>query len=323
MRPVCDTDGYRLTHNVFGPHDEKFHRLWNELRDEYEALVRKGYTGEGFLSPGYQLGGSGSKPLHELRRSARAAAEKRRAQSAFGPRRVGGSGPSDVIDIRKTIADAAQRRRDILKGCGDTETDSKIKDRVLAETKRNGVQTVAEADDAYTQAIQQAFMDMVREDADGNNQPGTSPIVVEDPLGYRTKHTNSSSTSGNTEPTPLATNPVSNPDGGKWECPICTFLNSATYLCCEVCLIERPSDLTIPDFDPPQRRPVPLSNKAPSGEHKIMRSRAAVANIAKFKEAEEKSINSKPLGWTCHGCGNFMEQQWWLCSACGTMKLTS
>ena len=332
-----DTDGCRLTHNVFGPHDEKFHMLWNELRDEHEALTRKGYTGEGFLSPGHQLGGSSNKPPHELRRLARAAVEKRRAQTAFRPRRVGGSGPSDVTDVRKTIADAAQRRRDILKGCGDTETDPKAKDQVLAETERNGVQTVAEIDDAYTQAIQQAFMDMVRKDADDNNKSKTSPLT------YRTKPSNSNPNSGNTRPPPLPTNSVSNSNsnsgnmgppplptnsvsnssGDKWDCPICTYLNPATYLCCEVCLMLRPSDLTTLDSNPSQQRPALSSNKSPPGNHKAQRSSAAAANIAKFKEAEQKSIDSKPLGWTCHRCGNFTEQQWWLCDACGTMKLSS
>lgn len=68
---------HELAHIVHGPHDDRFHALWNQLRDEHEGLVMKGYTGEGFLSAGRRLGGSGRIPMQEARRLARAAAEER------------------------------------------------------------------------------------------------------------------------------------------------------------------------------------------------------------------------------------------------------
>ncbi|KAF3342529.1 hypothetical protein VdG2_09489 [Verticillium dahliae VDG2] len=52
IEQVVDTMLHELSHIVHGPHDGKFHALWNQLRDEHMGLVMKGYTGEGFLSEG-------------------------------------------------------------------------------------------------------------------------------------------------------------------------------------------------------------------------------------------------------------------------------
>ena len=75
IEQVIDTMLHELSHNVWGEHDANFHRLWDELRDELETLIRKGYTGEGFLSEGKRLGGGPAPPQHEMRRLARASAE--------------------------------------------------------------------------------------------------------------------------------------------------------------------------------------------------------------------------------------------------------
>ena len=58
----------KLTHNVHGPHDEKFYKFLTELEDEYEALKRSGYSGEGFYSKGHRLGQSVSQRQRENRR---------------------------------------------------------------------------------------------------------------------------------------------------------------------------------------------------------------------------------------------------------------
>ena len=87
---------HELAHNVHGPHDAKFHALWNQLRDEHEGLVMKGYTGEGFLSEGHRLGGRRGVPREEAQRLARAAAEKRRVLQAGSGQRLGGA-PSGQV----------------------------------------------------------------------------------------------------------------------------------------------------------------------------------------------------------------------------------
>ena len=150
----------RLCHIVHGPHNEAFHTLWNQLRDEHESLVRKGYTGEGFLSTGHKLGG-GRIPMHEARRRARAAAEQRRVLGAGSGQKLGGTGIRRGEDVRKVIADAAQRRLNVTRGCAD---DTERKTEIMEEVSRNGFRTKAEEDDANEQAIMQAYIELIQEE---------------------------------------------------------------------------------------------------------------------------------------------------------------
>ena len=80
---------------MHGPHDEKFYKFLSELEDEYEALKRSGYAGEGFHSNGRRLGENVSHnvPPHIARARALEAAEKRRRIGGMlgGARRLGGS----------------------------------------------------------------------------------------------------------------------------------------------------------------------------------------------------------------------------------------
>ena len=84
----------KLTHNVHGPHDDKFYKFLSGLEEEYDALRRSGYAGEGFHSEGRRLGVSVSHdlPLHQARQKAAAAAEKRKQVSVVlsGGGRLGG-----------------------------------------------------------------------------------------------------------------------------------------------------------------------------------------------------------------------------------------
>ena len=115
MDQVVDTMLHELSHNVHGPHDAKFHALWDQLRKEYEGLVSKGYTGEGFLSDGHRLGGRGV-PRDEARRIARNAAEKRRTLYSGSGQKLGGRPVPVGTDIRRVIVDAIERRNTVLKG---------------------------------------------------------------------------------------------------------------------------------------------------------------------------------------------------------------
>lgn len=69
-----------MTHNVHGPHDEKFYKFLSSLEEEYYELKRSGYSGEGFFSKGRRLGVGVSHdlPPHLARQKALQAAEKRR-----------------------------------------------------------------------------------------------------------------------------------------------------------------------------------------------------------------------------------------------------
>lgn len=165
MEQVVDTMLHELAHIVFGPHDEKFHALWDQLRSEYEALVSKGYTGEGFLSKGQRVGGR-RVPRDEARRIARAAAEKRQALSAGSGQKLGGTGIRVGQDVRKVIADAAERRIKILKGCGSDNNNFTEREviNLTEEADEAGFKTQAEEDEANDRAIAQALWELVQED---------------------------------------------------------------------------------------------------------------------------------------------------------------
>ncbi|KAI9171808.1 autoinducer 2 sensor kinase/phosphatase luxQ [Paramyrothecium foliicola] len=181
---VIDTMLHELAHNVHGPHDAKFHALWDQLRDEHQGLVMKGYTGEGFLSEGRRLGGR-NLPTREIRRVAREAAEKRRA----GPvgtgsgQRLGGAAPRPGQDIRKVIVNAVERRRTTLRGCAtDKLSDSEI--RSIADTAtRNGFRTQAEEDEANEAAIAQALWELVQEDEQAKYGRSYIPPTAANPTG--------------------------------------------------------------------------------------------------------------------------------------------
>lgn len=167
IEQVTDTMLHELSHIIHGPHDAKFHALWDQLRDEHEGLIMKGYTGEGFLSKGHKLGGRSSVPPREARRVARAAAEERARQaerSRGSGQRLGGAPVHRGQDIRAVITNAVERRSTIDRGCGSQNyTDKEIQSITETATK-NGFRTQAEEDAANEAAIAQALWELVQED---------------------------------------------------------------------------------------------------------------------------------------------------------------
>ena len=82
---------------MHGPHDAAFYAFLSKLEEEYAALQRSGYAGEGFFSPGQRLGKNVSHdlPPNLARQQAVAAAEKRRqiqGVTGGGGKRLGGGG---------------------------------------------------------------------------------------------------------------------------------------------------------------------------------------------------------------------------------------
>ncbi|CAG5174469.1 uncharacterized protein ALTATR162_LOCUS7788 [Alternaria atra] len=160
MEQITDTLLHELSHIIFGPHNADFNNLWNELRDEHQSLLMKGYTGEGFLSQGQKLGGR-RIPLDEMRRQARIAAEKRNATTTpnTGGHRLGGARPVQRgVDMRKVIADAASRRNSITDGCASGSASA---GRLVDQQEQDGFRTTAEQDDANDWAIAQALQDLM------------------------------------------------------------------------------------------------------------------------------------------------------------------
>ncbi|KAK8203815.1 zinc ion binding protein [Phyllosticta capitalensis] len=354
---VADTLLHELSHNAIGPHNAQFHKLWNELREEYWALKRQGYTGEGFLSDGHKLGGR-RVPVHEVRRQARVAAEKRRALNAGSGQKLGGKPVNRGTDMRRVIADAASRRTEITKGCGHGDRDAEK--RAEEEAKRLGFSTQAEMEDANQIAIAIAMMEGEQDadravlqqlasqsregltwSADGGlemapplppNKPPPPSKPASAPPSMATSSASKSSSStrskrpasrlvaDSTPPKSRSTDfidltvdrspPPKKPSSvissassytaapSSWTCEICTLVNRSEHLCCDACGVERPS--------PPES----LATKA--------RSTASSSTIHPLDRIPKP--REKPLGWNCIGCGTFMEQQWWTCSACGILR---
>jgi DNA-dependent metalloprotease WSS1 len=384
---VVDTMLHELAHIVHGPHDTAFHALWDQLRDEHESLVRKGYTGEGFLSAGRKLGGSGRVPISEARRLARKAAEQRRMLSAGSGQKLGGAPVRRGADIRKIIADAAQRRMNVTKGCAGVE-DTKRRGEIMDEVSKNGFRTKAEEEDANERAIMDAYIELLQEDdreAFGN---GYIPPSQQDPLGSqgrrkaaeeqakleletarggrgaeeppaipaKTKPTSTKSAPRKTTPTPpkpvspLPQSPPSAPppSDDSWACQICTFLNPPLFLACAACETERLYD-DVPDISSSQPAPHPpkTSRNKPSSSSgssrsssrpnatsstgrlpsstsidrgiRKKRSRDTLAQLASLNS----TVQARPLGWSCTGCGTFMEREYWVCAGCGRVKESS
>ncbi|KAK3341430.1 WLM domain-containing protein [Lasiosphaeria hispida] len=342
---VTDTMLHELSHIVHGPHDAKFHALWNQLRDEHEGLATKGYTGEGFLSDGHRLGGARRVPMHEARRLARAAAEKRQVVSAGSGQRLGGSAPRPGQDIRNVIVSAVERRNRALQGCGNTNHNEREILEISDTATKNGFRTKAEEDAANDAAIAQALWELVQEDEKakyggsyipptqqnptGNgggtvfdqpsdprpNEPGESTALPGRPSGSRS----------NPPPVPTTTKPVVPPSLPRvpevWACEICTLHNPATYLYCDACGTERTAESSQELFSKStasEKRPrtvVDLTSspvRNPSGAKK---SKGASAG-----GPSQSYTPAPPATWQCSFCGHHMERQWWTCSTCGKMK---
>jgi hypothetical protein len=341
---VVDTMLHELSHNVHGPHDAKFHALWDQLRKEYEALLSKGYTGEGFLSDGHKLGGR-RVPMDEARRIARTAAEKRRTLYSGSGQRLGGAPVRAGTDIREVIVGAIDRRNTVLKGCGsENKNDQEIKD-LADQATRNGFRTKAEEDKANDEAIAQALWELVQEDEKKERGSSYIPPTPANPMGNggnrmepaKPIKTNSASlapvTPSQSRPPPArnaphvsrlvaeatakAANkskppPVVKKENKKesdtfipvptapsaptpaltgWTCTVCTLHNRIEHLACDACTTERPEEI----------------------------SRTIAEDIRRKAAAEQK----KSRTWRCHRCSTIMEDTWWTCGTCGTMKQSS
>jgi hypothetical protein len=352
IEQVTDTMLHELCHYVHGPHDQHFHALWDQLRDEHEALVRKGYTGEGFLSDGKRLGGQ-RIPMHEAKRRARAAAERRKVLTAGSGQRLGGAPVMRGVDIRRVIADAAQRRINIEKGCASgTDKGRQIAREV--EVKREGTTTTkAEDDDENEQMIMQAYIDLIQEEEAEKYGQGYAPPSESNPSGMRgttsppgynhplledqanmekiLKQPRAPAVPTGTKPSATKSEPrrsgppidlTQAPDypPDTWTCDICTLVNPIQFLTCDACTTERPSKFSDNPTYPP--RPTSRNNYDTERPNGLKQRLNVLDSIAKLKEQEARKP-AKPMGWTCSRCGNWMEQQWWTCANCGNMKDSS
>ena len=267
--------------------------------------------------------------MHEARRRARAAAEKRQTLNAGSGQKLGGRSVRRGEDIRKVIADAATRRRTVERGCASgTERGQGL----VEETTRNGFRTKAEEDDANEDAIMQAYIELIQEEEREKYGKDYVQPSNSNPAGSQGTSVLSGFKPGLPTPVPSFTKPpmstnakplneadiVSDITTDGWSCNICTLYNPSTYLLCDACGTERPAS-TLSSFNPPissrpTRKAPPRSTIAPKNPPS-----KSIKSLSSLPFVDSK----KPLGWVCHRCGNFMESEWWTCAGCGTMKQSS
>lgn len=164
IEQCVDTMLHELSHIVHGPHDAKFHALWDELRTEHETLLMRGFTGEGFLTRGHRLGGA-MPPPDEMRRLARQNAENSRqndkTRSSAGGFRLGGKRIPPGQDARRVIANAIDQRNTINRGCASGSADAEALSR---QAKRNTISIKSSEDDANDRAIAEALLELMEEE---------------------------------------------------------------------------------------------------------------------------------------------------------------
>ncbi|KAF8899221.1 WLM domain-containing protein [Infundibulicybe gibba] len=229
---------HELTHNVHGPHDDKFYKFLSGLQDEYDQLQQSGYAGEGFFSKGQRLGVNVSHdlPPHLARTKTLEAAEKRRQVSKIlgtGQNKLGGRLIMKNMTPAQMAAQAAERRARDEKACA------------------SGAVAEREASKAAKESIKDRIIDLTQDDSD------SEVIILDQAAPGPPREPRSTSTSTSLIPPPLSEQkrargkPLTQPQltptmetliPSQWECQICTLLNQAHVLQCDACLTRKPLD---------------------------------------------------------------------------------
>lgn len=217
---------HELTHNVHGPHDERFYQFLAGLEDEYDALQRSGYAGEGFFSPGHRLGTgvSHNLPAHLARAKAADAAEKRQNLQAIfrGGGRLGGRNTVlNNLSPRELAARAAERRKRDELECGSGQ----VALREAAKAAKGSVQT--EVLDLTGDDILATAASMPKPANESSRKP--SSVGRSQDLGRHQNRLHSGTSTSIDK---------------QWSCSLCTLINDGITLQCGACLAERPSDMS-------------------------------------------------------------------------------
>lgn len=238
-------------------------------------------------------------------------------------------------DIRKVIADAAQRRITVTKGCASGTDRGRG---IIEETEKSGTRTAAiDLTDEDEEAVMLAYIDLIQEEEREKYGDAYVPPSNENPAGSQGSKSQGTISQASTPlppPPPSSTKPASpqpepidltrNP--GDWTCDICTLVNPSTYLVCDACGTEPPSPPSSPHPKPNPRANNTHDSRSKSpltGKTTPLTSKKSALENIRIIEAQAKKVPEKPMGWMCRRCGNWMEQQWWTCAACGGMKASS
>ncbi|KAF8167489.1 WLM domain-containing protein [Crassisporium funariophilum] len=282
---IIGTMLHELTHNVHGPHDDKFYKYLSGLQDEFDALQRSGYAGEGFFSAGKRLGVNVSHdvPPHIARVKALEAAEKRKQLSRVlgGGRRLGGLGQR--VNSRLSPREMAARNEGpVTRSLVPQVIDLTLDDN--EDTQYHG----SDSDVIIVEDVHRKPNAVASSSKLPSSKSSTTPTVPKSSgKGISvTKIASSSSSKGSHGPgstrdpptkvveTSITTNHAHSSSQADWPCPTCTLLNPATATQCGACQMRKP--------------------------------------------IEERE------GWTCHTCWESgLPDDFWTCRWCGTVKLSS
>lgn len=222
---------------MHGPHDEKFYKFLAGLEDEYDALQRSGYAGEGFFSPGHRLsaGVSHDLPPHIARVRALEAAERRRKAESLtnGGGRLGGrSSALERLSPRELAARVSlcfQNPTMFLTNSFYKAAERRQRDEVTCGSGSPALREAAKA--AKASAVNKVMIDLTNDGDDAFATHGTS-----------------GSKPGPSKPAtgPTRERDTNNPfTGGQWTCPVCTLINADMALQCDACLAVRPIDASV------------------------------------------------------------------------------
>ncbi|KAE8679158.1 Zinc ion binding isoform 2 [Hibiscus syriacus] len=262
---VLDTMLHELCHNVHGPHNSSFYKLWDELRKECEELMSKGITGtgEGFDLPGRRLGGfSRQPPLSSLRQTALAAAENRARLGSLlpsGPKRLGGDSTiKNALSPVQAAAMAAERRLQDDIWCG-SHCSEIAEDDGSADTLQDHLDTDQRAERSSVKDVSSGhpFGGNSHKRSHGQDKPKSNFVdltispVSGSAVNQDDKSLKRSCKSNNLIPSSSSSFvPVLNDDSPEkqgetsmWECKSCTLLNPPLAPICEACFTERPRDI--------------------------------------------------------------------------------
>ena len=359
---ILDTLLHELCHNWIGPHNAEFHKLWDELRDEWYTLQMKGFSGEGFLGKGQTLGGQ-RVPMRELQRRAHAAAvERSKKPQAYGSgHRLGGVRADRETDIRNVIADAAQRRNSVTSSCG---TGDKAAEQAAQDALLNGYKTKEDMDEANELAIQAALFELMQSEEERKlrGEPIHPTSTITEGLTWSPEHglqaIESQPSASRPIPAPPAPAPASRPVPPPWSYPaepppvprasrpelnahgrpisrVVKEAEAAKSKSKQPIPPSSPSGLpaapppSLPADDTWQCDACTLINPGYAAQCEACESPAPVAR--RFSPSPPyatangtSSAAPQPrLGWNCVNCGTFMENKWWTCSFCGMLKAES
>ena len=332
---IMDSLLHELSHNRFGPHDANFHALWDQLRDEFSALMQSGFTGDAFLSQGHLISGKRIRQ-DEARRIARTAiTDSRKKLPLTVNHKLGGAGLKPIADVRSTITGGgAFGRMQIAQGCGCDIPRSEQK-ALVAAASINVMKSRIEKDDANEVAIQHALWELAQEGRSSSSKQKGAPqgstaansgsLSTNRPSSSHAYDASSRSSKPYDSDSDYSEDPsLSKPppqygqlvDEEFWQCETCTLINKEEDVCRNACGTARPGT------EPP---PKATSSKAPSKAvgKKPLPKAAPTKSSSRSRPSSSRAGPSRQVArsgaWQC-SCSLINKEGRVCCAACGVAR---